>query len=199
MAYFVFLFAFILLIASAGALYASLDLLPLQMGVLYITLAAIAACAFIVTLSIGMLFRRVDRLRRDLRELRDLQSQPIAGVAPPREEAEPEQAEALVIEETAPASEPADEEEPVNENRAGRLPSIETIEHALQTPEAEPTLVGRYSAGGANYMIFSDGSIEADTEQGRFKFASMSDFKRHLADNKAGEFRNRARCGAPAR
>ena len=34
-------------------------------------------------------------------------------------------------------------------------------------------------------MIFSDGSIEAETEEGKFKFASMSDFKRHLAEKRA--------------
>ena len=56
------------------------------------------------------------------------------------------------------------------------------IEHAIETPEAPPSLVGRYSAGGANYMIFADGSIEAETAEGAFKFASMGDFKRYLAD-----------------
>ena len=185
MAYFVFLLALILLIAAAGGFYASFDLLPTQMGVFYATLGAIAACAFVVTLSLGLLIRRVDRLRRELRELRDAQSSPFDNSARPAEVAEPEQAESAMVEEPAPTTEPAEEDEPLNENRAGRLPSLDTIEHALQTPEPEPSLVGRYSAGGANYMIFSDGSIEAETEGGKFKFASMSDFKRHLADKKA--------------
>ena len=44
-----------------------------------------------------------------------------------------------------------------------------------------PTLVGRYSAGGANYSIFSDGSIEAETDQGAFKFGSMTEFKAFIA------------------
>jgi len=30
-------------------------------------------------------------------------------------------------------------------------------------------------------MIFSDGSIEAKTENGTYKFASMSDFRAYLA------------------
>jgi hypothetical protein len=187
MAYFVFLLALILLIAAAGGFYASFDLLPLPMGVLYVTLAAIALCAFVVTLSLGLLIRRVDRLRRELRELRDAQSQPAESFARPADEAEPEPepVDAMIVEEPAPTTEPAEEEEPVNENRTGHLPSLDTIERAFQTPEAEPSLVGRYSAGGANYMIFSDGSIEAETDEGKFKFASMNDFKRHLADRKA--------------
>jgi len=186
MAYFVFLLAFLLLAAAAGGFYASFDLLPTQMGVLYVTLASIALAAFIVTLPIALLIRRVDRLRRDLRELRDAQAPPPESAPRPVEYGEPEGAQAAaVVEEPAPATEPAAEEEPVNENRTGHLPSLETIEHVLQTPEAEPSLVGRYSAGGANYMIFSDGSIEAETEEGKFKFASMSDFKRHLAEKRA--------------
>ena len=186
MAYFVFLLALLLLMASAGGFYASFDLLPLPMGVLYVTLGAIAACAFVVTLSIGLLFRRIDRLRREMREWRDGQSPPIEGFPRQAEYAGPEPADVAVVEEPAPTTEPVEEdEEPVNENRTGHLPSLDTIEHAIQTPEAEPSLVGRYSAGGANYMIFSDGSIEAETEEGKFKFATMSDFKRHLADKKA--------------
>ncbi len=35
-------------------------------------------------------------------------------------------------------------------------------------------------------MIFSDGSIEAETEDGAFKFASMSEFKAYLAGSKRG-------------
>ena len=77
------------------------------------------------------------------------------------------------------------EEDAVNANRAGHLPTMSQIEHALAEPEPAPTLVGRYSAGGANYMIFSDGSIEAETETGAFKFASMGDFKAYLAGKRS--------------
>ena len=48
-------------------------------------------------------------------------------------------------------------EEPVNENRSGHLPTLGEIEQALETPEAPPSLIGRYSSGGANYMIFAGG------------------------------------------
>jgi hypothetical protein len=33
-------------------------------------------------------------------------------------------------------------------------------------------------------MIFSDGTIEAETEQGAFRFASMGDFKAYIAGRK---------------
>ena len=82
---------------------------------------------------------------------------------------------------------PEEVEEPVNENRAGRLPTLAAIERAIETPEAPPTLIGRYTSGGANYMIFSDGSIEAETDEGAFKFASMGDFKKFLLDRGASK------------
>ncbi len=33
-------------------------------------------------------------------------------------------------------------------------------------------------------MIFSDGSIEAETTDGTFKFTSMGEFKRFIADRR---------------
>ena len=85
------------------------------------------------------------------------------------------------------ADEPAaaDDESPININRAGHLPSLDAIETVLETPETPPSMIGSYSSAGANYKIFADGSIEAETSEGTFKFASMSDFKRHLVDAKA--------------
>jgi hypothetical protein len=71
--------------------------------------------------------------------------------------------------------------EPVGEDHSSRSPTTAAIERAPGEAEAAPTLVGRFSAGGANYMIFSDGSIEAETEGGAYKFASMNDFKAYLA------------------
>ena len=44
-------------------------------------------------------------------------------------------------------------------------------------------MIGSYSSAGANYKIFADGSIEAETSEGTFKFVSMGDFKRHLAES----------------
>ena len=78
-------------------------------------------------------------------------------------------------------------EEPVNENRAGRLPTLGDIERVIETPERPPTLIGRYASGGANYMIFSDGSIEAETDEGAYTFASMGEFKKFLQGRNTGK------------
>ena len=49
-------------------------------------------------------------------------------------------------------------------------------------PEADSkpaarTVVGRYASGGNTYVMFEDGSIEAETPQGRFTFASLDELK----------------------
>ena len=85
--------------------------------------------------------------------------------------------------ETKPGA--AEDESPININRTGHLPSLEAAEETSEPePQGPPTLVGSYSSAGANYKIFTDGSIEAETGEGTFKFASMSDFKRHLLETK---------------
>lgn len=187
----VFLLGLILAVAGGGGLFASVDLLPTEIGILYAACGTIALCSGVIVLSIGALIRRVDQLAEGFggrpvepgfapaaaapEEPEEFRAEPVFA-AP----AEPPQSE------PAPATAPFDDEDPLNENRAGHLPTLTEVEHAISEPEAPPTLVGRYSAGGANYMIFSDGTIEAETEQGAFKFASMGDFKAYLAGAKDG-------------
>ena len=128
--------------------------------------------------------------RRRQSKARTWKSAPAAEPVPePGWEAEEAAAEEP---ETAHLAEETDEEaeafeDPVNENRAGRLPTLGEIERAIETPERPPTLIGRYASGGANYMIFSDGSIEAETDEGAFKFGSMGEFKKFLLDRGIGK------------
>jgi hypothetical protein len=189
----IFVLSLILLIAAAASGYASVDLLPTSTGVLYALGGAVAACAAVVTFALAVLIRRIDRLTKLVGQSdRPSILRPGFGVTP--------------LAETAPASEVAsaplaieaeglenlealalEDESPINFNRSGHLPSLETIETVLETPEepqGPPSIIGSYSSAGANYKIFSDGSIEAETSEGTFKFASMADFKRHLVETK---------------
>jgi hypothetical protein len=189
----IFVLSLILLIAAAASGYASVDLLPTSTGVLYALGGAVAACAAVVTFALAVLIRRIDRLTKLVGQSdRPSILRPGFGVTP--------------LAETAPASEVTsaplaieaeglenlealalEDESPINFNRSGHLPSLETIETVLETPEepqGPPSIIGSYSSAGANYKIFSDGSIEAETSEGTFKFASMADFKRHLVETK---------------
>jgi hypothetical protein len=189
----VFVLSLILLIAAAASGYASVDLLPTSAGVLYALGGAVAACAAVVTFALAVLIWRIDRLTKLVGQSdRPSILRPGFGVTPLAETAPAEAVTpaSLAIEADVLESlgEPGSgDESPINFNRSGHLPSLETIETVLETPEepqGPPSIIGSYSSAGANYKIFSDGSIEAETSEGTFQFASMADFKRHLLETK---------------
>jgi hypothetical protein len=192
MAILVFVFSLLLLAAGLASGYMSLDLLPTSLGVLYALSGAVAVAFAIVAFALGVLIRRIDALAKLVPQpVALLAAEPGAAALAPLEAGplpaqvfeEPASAETESVARAAALAE--DAEDPINENRAGHLPTLDAIEPAFETPQRQPNLIGRYSAGGANYMIFEDGSIEAETADGAFKFASMGDFKRYLADRKA--------------
>jgi hypothetical protein len=191
----IFILSFILLIAAAASGYESLDLLPTSIGVLYALIGAVAACGAVVTFAIGVLTWRIGELTKLVRQSAGPLALPTALEAATSAEIASTKTVSVPlssIETEFPASvdeaRGTEDESPINFNRSGHLPSLETIETVLETPEepqGPPTLIGSYSSAGANYKIFSDGSIEAETGEGTFQFASMSDFKRHLSERKA--------------
>lgn len=180
MAIFVFTLSLILAVAGFGGLIASLDLMPTEIGMLYAGCGVIAICASFIVASIGALIVRLGVIASAVED--EIATQDAATEPPPTEafaEAPPP-----VTPEPAPEPSPSpseDEDDSLNENRAGHLPTLHEMEEAIAHPEPAPTLVGRYSAGGASYMIFSDGTIEAETSQGAYRFASMGDFKAFLS------------------
>ena len=190
----IFILSLILLIAAAVSGYESLDLLPTSTGVLYALAGAVAACAAVVTFAIGVLTWRIVALTRLVRQSAGPLAIPVAFEATPLAETGPAEvvsAAPSTIEAGTLGSLDealgAEDESPININRSGHLPSLEAIETVLETPEepqGPPSLIGSYSSAGANYKIFSDGSIEAETGEGTFQFASMSEFKRHLLETK---------------
>ena len=53
---------------------------------------------------------------------------------------------------------------------------------AVVAATAEPQVVARYNAGDAQYVVYSDGAIEAETPHGGLRFASMDALKAYIAD-----------------
>jgi hypothetical protein len=53
-------------------------------------------------------------------------------------------------------------------------------------PPAAPSMIGTYASGGITYFMFSDNSIEADMEGGRYQFHSMEDLRRFLETGEGG-------------
>jgi hypothetical protein len=192
MAIFVFVLGLLLTVLGCGGLIASVDLLPTEIGILYAGCGTVAASSGLIVISIGALIRRVDALGGTFSmsspeptpfETLALETEPDPPLA--SEPTTPPEASEPIPERSAAIGDERLEDEPINESRAGRLPTLAEVEHAISEPGAPPTLVGRYTAGGAHYMIFSDGTIEAETEQGAFRFASMGDFKAYIAGRDA--------------
>ncbi len=195
MAFLVFALGLVLFVAGLDGFYLSLDLLPTGVGILYALGGAIGVSMAILAFAVGVLIRRIDALTELARQRPGVIeasradpwfAAPTAVAVPSAEERDTPEAEKAQEPQAEEGGEPEAEAdgEPVEENRAEPPRAPGEIEHAIETPEAPPGLVGRYSSGGANYMIFADGSIEAETQEGTFKFPSMGDFKDFLADRK---------------
>ena len=205
-----FVLGLVLIAAGAGGLVASFDLLPTELGLLYACCGAILVSGGVVTVAIGVAVLRLEALTQMVQfaaAVEDLPEEAEVAVAAlhaqdhtahepdaapaemesPAEEGEAHAVESPPVDAHAAAEEPAEEaltEAPVGEGVVAGAPSVADLEQALAAAAA-PTLVGHYSAGGANYKIFSDGSIEAETDGGAFRFASMAEFKSYLARERA--------------
>jgi len=208
-----FVLGLVLIAAGAGGLVASFDLLPTELGLLYACCGAILVSGGVVTVAIGVAVLRLEALTQMVHFVSAVEDLPeeaeIAAAAALHEQdhaahepdAAPAEIEVAAEEGEAPAVEAppvdvhADAEElaepalmtetTVEEGAAAGAPSVADLEQALAAAASPPTLVGHYSAGGANYKIFSDGSIEAETEGGAYRFASMDEFKSYLARERA--------------
>ena len=81
--------------------------------------------------------------------------------------------------EEAPAAE-REPSEPQEQEGAGPSHEEHPQEEGEAGPAQEPGVVGRYSSGDSHYTLYSDGSIDAQTDQGIFRFASMADLRAHI-------------------
>ena len=199
-----FILGLVLIAAGAGGLVASYDLLPTELGLLYACCGAILVSGGVVTVAIGVAVLRLEALTQMVHFAAAVEDQLDEGEAAaalraedhtahepdaaPAEEGAAPAAASPPVEGGAAAEEPAGEalrQAPAEEGVVADAPSGADLEQALAAAVAPPTLVGHYSAGGANYKIFSDGSIEAETAGGAFRFASMADFKAYLASERA--------------
>jgi hypothetical protein len=198
MAFLIFALSLALLIAGLASGYVSLDLLPLAPGLVYAFGGAVAISMAIVAFALGVAIRRIDALAELVRRAPGGYGPVGAGLvehafaAPPVEadlpmaEAGAEKARAREVPTERSGESLMEDAAPTNEIESGDAPSQEGIGDAIEASQAPSPLIGRYSSSGTNYMIFADGSIEAETQEGAFRFASMGDYKQFLADRAEG-------------
>ncbi|MGO8739928.1 hypothetical protein [Rhodoblastus sp.] len=79
----------------------------------------------------------------------------------------------------AHAPEPA---EPPAPHEPAPEPSAEVVheEPAEPAPPSTPAILGQYEASGARYTMYVDGTIDAETPHGVYRFESMEELKRFL-------------------
>ncbi len=82
------------------------------------------------------------------------------------------------VEEPVAVSEP--EPEPAEEDTASQEPA------ASEEPRSSATVIGTYNSGDNTYVMFSDGSIEAQTPGGLFRFQSLDELKQFIASGGEG-------------
>jgi len=70
-------------------------------------------------------------------------------------------------------------ETPAEENAQRSAPELraQAAEPIGGAPPSEPAVIGRYTSGNTTYVMFADGSIEAETPNGVLRFASLADLK----------------------
>jgi hypothetical protein len=77
--------------------------------------------------------------------------------------------------------EPAPEAKADAEPPAEKQPDPEPTDRTPEDEAEELVVIGTYNSGGNNYVMYADGSIQADTPTGRYKFASLEELKEFIA------------------
>jgi len=85
--------------------------------------------------------------------------------------------------ELAPSETSAEPEEPqpTGAETSEEPRAAETDVAPAPTASVEPTIIGSYDSGGNRYVMFSDGSIEAETPEGVYRFNSLDELKEFIA------------------
>jgi len=60
-------------------------------------------------------------------------------------------------------------------------------EPSASPQQPKPEIIGNYEAHGAHYTMYADGSIEAETQHGLYRFSSIEELKRFIEGEESGE------------
>ncbi|MET0529693.1 MAG: hypothetical protein ABW003_15410 [Microvirga sp.] len=92
-----------------------------------------------------------------------------------------------IVTETAPIAEPEREPEPEPVEEAAAVDEPAPAEEEPTPAESRSaTIIGTYNSGENTYVMFSDGSIEAQTPSGIFHFQSLDELKAFIASGGEG-------------
>jgi hypothetical protein len=158
----------VLMLAAFASLWASLNLVPTEMGLLYGVSGVILLGCGAIVLAIAALITRIGRV-----------APPPAIVAGP-----PPTPEVAVTYSGAPKIEIDESPAQATVPAPPALLARASPDQGPASGRASPQVIGRYAAGASSYVLFSDGSIEAETDTGAMRFATLDDFKSYVANHK---------------
>ncbi|MDB5590701.1 hypothetical protein [Enterovirga sp.] len=127
-------------------------IIQIERGWTMVLAGTVGACSGILLLGVALAAQRVGRAAQELLRIRERLSR-MELSAPP--------AAAPVVTDLRPVEQPAP-------------PRYEAA------PDG-PAIVGQYASGGNSYVMYSDGSIQADTPAGKRRFSSLDDLRAFVA------------------
>lgn len=212
-----FCLAIAMIVAGSTAVYSGSLIISIERGWSMMIAGSVCASAGAIVLGLAVLAGRLGRISRQAENLGETMSRiemTTWGPPPPLmaddvEEGRSAPSEPEPIEQAVYRAEPVTERvlsPPEADISPSTSPMIVTAPTAMPSAAArvmepaivqdsvpaEPTVVGSYSAGENAYLMYSDGSIQADTPEGRFRFGSLDELKAYVADGerKAGAARS---------
>lgn len=190
-----FLLALAMIVTGVASAIFGAPIVQLERGHTMIIAGSGVASAGAVLLGLTFLCYRLKRIQREIRRLGDrmtrqvgvLTSQPAAALAGGGAAAgEPDIRQAPLAPETAGSEPPSGPSRPDREPKRQAEPPVMEAEPDASPelpakPTPEPTVVGKYASGGNSYVMYSDGSIHAETPSGHHRFSSLDDLKAFVA------------------
>lgn len=161
------LLAFAMIAMGGAAMVFGAQIIQVEKGWTMVISGSVGATGGALLLGIALAIRRLGRIASQLVALGGNLDQ-AAAVAT----ADPDEVEPIAA--------------PVRSGPPGPPPVPVTLEAQpypteLPEPPPAPTVVGRYASGGNAYVMFSDGSVQADTPSGRHRFNSLEELRSFVA------------------
>jgi len=152
----------ILVACGIGAMATGWDQILIERGWSLFIAGAMFVAGGSVTISLGVLIGRLDALDRSAIVLpggaEKRLTQPLASAKDARDDREAEPGAATSPEIATPV-----EEAP-----------------AAAVEDAAPTVIDHYESGGASYVMYSDGSVDVQTEFGVRRYASLAELRNNI-------------------
>jgi hypothetical protein len=158
----------LLVVCGLGAMATGWDQILIERGWSLFIAGATFVAGGAVTASLGVLIGRLDALNRSAIVLpggaEKRLTPPAAAAKEARDDRKAESAEA-----TSPKIVPAEE---------ATAAAVQEVGEA--TEEAAPTVIDHYESGGASYVMYSDGSVDVQTEYGVRRYASLAELRSNM-------------------